>query len=370
MIIGFDGSRAFTKNKTGTENYSFQILKHLSKIDIENSYKVYIRPSVYIDKKDWPNNFEFIKINMPRLWTQLGLSLRTFVDNLDVLFVPSHTLPLFRKPGLKTVMTIHDLGSEYLPQYHQIKQRLYLSFMIHYQIKTTSHLIAVSEATKKDLIKKIGVKPEKISVVYEGVNFTEDKIDSKRYIINNFDTSKNKYLLFVGTIQPRKNLERLIKSYHKFVTQQKTDCPNLVLAGGKGWLSEEIYNLPKELKIEDKVKFLGYVSDLDLPILYKNAEAFVFPSLFEGFGLPILEAMFYKIPVLTSNTSSLPEVAGDAAILVDPYSQESIYKGLIKISDKNDTTKLLIKASEQIKKFDWQKSAKETLEVLKQVAAT
>src|SRR5207237_7560003 len=138
-------------------------------------------PGVNIEKR-WPDNFKFQTINWPRLWTQAGLAWQTFRDDLDVLFVPAHTLPLIRKPGLKTVVTVHDLGSEYLPSMHQIKQRLYLGFMQKYQLKRASKLIAVSKATKEDLIKRIGIAPDKTTVVYEG-------FDSKLFKLN--DTQRD-----------------------------------------------------------------------------------------------------------------------------------------------------------------------------------
>src|SRR3989304_9456219 len=143
MTIGFDGSRAFVKNRSGTENYSYQLLKTILKIDKKNKYINYTK-----DNLKWP-----------RFWTQAGLALKTFTDRLDILFIPAHTLPIIRRPGLKTVVTVHDLGSEYLPSMHQLKQRLYLSFMQKFQLKGATKIIAVSKATKEDLIKKIGIDP-------------------------------------------------------------------------------------------------------------------------------------------------------------------------------------------------------------------
>src|SRR3989338_9819306 len=168
MIIGFDGSRAFSKKRTGTENYSYQLLKSLSTIDKKNQYIVYLRPGVEVGES-WSENLTFKVISWSRLWTQGGLVIQTFIDDLDVLFVPSHTLPIIRRPGLKTVMTVHDLGAEYLPKMHQLKQQLYLKYITKYQLRSATKLIAVSKATKEDLIKKVGVDEKKISVVYEGV---------------------------------------------------------------------------------------------------------------------------------------------------------------------------------------------------------
>jgi glycosyltransferase involved in cell wall biosynthesis len=292
--------------------------------------------------------------------------LQTFKDPLDLLFVPSHTLPLIRKPGLKTVLTVHDLGSEYLPQTHQIKQRLYLKLMTHYQLRSATHLIAVSKATKNDIILKVGIKADKISVVYEGFNPSlqvDTKVDIESYLKKAFDIDIFDYFLFVGTIQPRKNLERLIKAYAQYLHSPTSSkkIKKLILAGSKGWLSDEIYALPKSLGIEANITFLGYVTDADLAYLYHGAAAFTFPSLFEGFGLPILEAFACKCPVLTSNTSSMPEVAGDAAILVDPLSVDAIVRGLEQVTDSQKRQQLIQLGSIQVTKFSWQSTAKQTL---------
>lgn len=369
MVIGFDGSRAFIKNRTGTENYSYQLLKALSKIDDKNQYLVYLRPGAKVSEASlrveerWPSNFKFQTIAWTRLWTQIGLAKQTFNDNLDVLFIPAHTLPLFHKKNLKTVVTVHDLGAEYLPKAHQIKQRLYLKWITNYQLRSATKLIAVSKATKEDLIKKVGIKPGKIEVVYEGFNqslFKDPKTDIK-------SSSLKEYFLFVGTVQPRKNLERLIEAFARYNQSLKNPL-FLFIVGSKGWLSDDIYSLPKTLGIEGKVKFLGHVPDEDLPKLYAGATAFVFPSLFEGFGLPILEAQVLGCPVLTSNISSMPEVAGSTgAIFVNPYDIDDIVKGMERIMNNELRKKLIKMGLENVKRFSWVKTAKETLKVLENV---
>lgn len=414
MIIGFDGSRAFSSNRTGTENYSYQLLKALSLIDIKNDYLIYLRPGSKVELKDWPKNFTFKDLTYKLLWTQVGLAEATFKDKLDILFVPAHTLPLIKRPGLKTVVTVHDLGSEYLPQYHQIKQRAYLSLMQNYQLQTATKIIAVSDATKEDLRKKIRIQSDKIKVIYEGYNSklfnTNSDIELNR--LRGFDLNPKGYFLFVGTIQPRKNLERLIRAFSEYLSASSgrkkplglpvaslgvgsvpdskieslnsgssrtaqhflTDSdfsalPKLVLVGKKGWLSDEIYELPKKLGIESQVKFLDYVKDEDLPSLYKGAIALVYPSLFEGFGLPILEAQACGCPVITSNLSSMPEVAGKGAILVDPYNIDDIVKGMKAIDSGQLRMDIVKKGFENVKKFSWEKCAKETLELLEDVTS-
>ncbi|KKR87108.1 hypothetical protein A2617_00725 [Candidatus Daviesbacteria bacterium RIFOXYD1_FULL_41_10] len=404
MIIGFDGSRAFLKNRTGTENYAFQLLTHLAKIDHKNIYKIYLRPPATQGEslRGWPPNFQFSVLSIKYLWTQFGLAKQTFIDKLDVLFVPSHTLPVIRNPGLKTVITVHDLGSKYLPKMHQLKQQLYLKFMTDIQLKTANHIIAVSQATKSDIIHNIEIQPDKISVVYEGYDKDKFKVQNSK-----FKVASLPYFLFVGTIQPRKNLERLLKAYASFLndflevrseklefdslkfrsldqkvkkskiqdqgyptSHFKNSVPRFVLAGGKGWSSDEIYELPKKLGIEKYVKFLGYVPDEKLPALYCGAQALLFPSLFEGFGLPILEAMACGCPVLTSNISSMPEVTGKAALLVDPYSVNDIARGIKQIMDPKVKEKLINAGFTQAKKFSWEKAARDTLQILEKVISS
>lgn len=382
MTIGFDGSRAFSQGRTGTENYSFQLLKHLSLIDTENQYLIYIKDSQLkaFKSENFPDNFECRVIGLPRLWTQIGLAFRTFVDPLDMLFVPSHTLPLIRRPGLKSVITVHDLGAEFLPAFHQFKQVLYLNLMTHYQLKTAAKIIAVSKATKKDIQDRVGVSSEKIEVVYEGVDeklFRKLPIDIENRILHQYKLTahtssrgKNKYFFFIGTIQPRKNLERLIRAFAQFLNDRgdKAAGFELILAGQRGWKSEGIYELPKGLGIEDRVRFIGRVSDEELNGLYGGATALVYPSLFEGFGLPILEAFSADCPVITSNISSMPEIAGNAAVLVDPYNIVGISKAMQELASSDTLRSSLIKKGRlRSIEFSWKYCAVKTLKVLNSV---
>ncbi len=366
MIIGVDGSEAFIKNRTGVENYAYQLLKHLSQIDRSNNYIIYLDPRANQKEFGWPDNFQFKSLNWPIMWTQLGLALQTYIDKLDLLFIPGHTLPLLKNPLLKSIMTVHDLGAEYLGSMHQLKQRLYLGLMTKFQLKCATKIIAVSQATKKDIVKRSGIDAHKIEVIYEGVN--EFISDTKVDITKQFDIQKRKYFFFVGTIQPRKNLVRVIEAFNQMLKQVGDNNLKLVLAGSKGWLSEEIYQTPKKLGIDDRVKFLGRIDDKYLPALYTNAIALVFPSLFEGFGLSILEAFQYDCPVISSNVSSIPEVAGDAAILVDPTSTEQMVKAMERLGkDPKLRQDLIRKGKIQLGKFSWQKAAQETLDLFKRV---
>lgn len=361
MKIGIDASKISIAEKTGTENYSHNLLRELLKIDKNNEYLLYLREEAPDFAKE-KENVTCKKISLPRLWTQAGLASEVLFNPPDVLFIPSHTMPVVHRPGLKTVVTIHDLGAEFLKQYHQFPQKLYLNKSTEFVAKFATHLIAVSEATKKDLISKLGVSPERITVVYEAWDKELFHIPSKSSVqsVRMKYHLEGDYLIFVGTIQPRKNLERLIEAFSK----AKIGV-DLVLVGKPGWLSGPIYAAPKKFGVADRVKFLGHVPNEDLAGLYGGSRALVFPSLYEGFGIPVLEAMACGTVVLTSNVTSLPEVGGDGAYYVDPYDTKSITVGLEEIVIKDNLRDLLLlNAIKQVQKFSWKKAAAETLKVL------
>lgn len=407
MVIGFDASRSFTATRTGTETYSYHVLKELLKLDRENTYRLYTRlPDYQVtrflgldstsgnpatrqpgDRITFNADVEVKHIKLPKLWTQVGLAFEVLENPPDVLFVPAHTMPVIHRPSLKSIVTIHDLGAEYLPQYHQFPQKLYLNRSTEYAVTHATHLIAVSEATKQDLIKRLNADANKISVVHEAYDdrlFRPQAKDTITAVAKKYGIF-GPYLLFIGTIQPRKNLERLIEAFSMVVRgsgfevsadgtnanrQPPTANLSLVLVGKKGWLSEAIYEAPKKFAVESRVTFIDYVISEDLPALYGGAQAFVFPSLFEGFGIPILEAMACGTPVVTSNVSSMPEVAGEAALYVDPNSTDDIVKAMqTMLSEPNTRASLIEKGLQRVKQFSWQKTAKETLEVFGQVYA-
>lgn len=353
MLIGFDASRAFVPEATGTENYSLNLLKALAKVDRKNRYRVYLRslgnwavrplgnkitqkPKNLLTKL--PSNFEIVKIGPSRLWTQFGLALETWRAPVDLLFIPAHTLPILRRRNdTKYVVTIHDLGVEYLPGYHQFPQRYYLDFASKYAAAHADALIAVSQTTKHDLIQRYKVSTKKVFVVSEGVDrgFFRPRSEKEVKSIKSKFKIDGDYILFVGTIQPRKNLQTLIRAFASLVnseqftvnSKQKTvnrepltvNC-QLVLSGKLGWDYDEILALPKKLEIGNRVKFLGHVPDADLPALYSGAAVFGFPSLFEGFGLPILEALSCGCPVVASDIPPHREILDKLKFAQGPVS--------------------------------------------------
>jgi len=387
MIIGFDASRAFVAQRTGTENYSYHLLTHLLQVDRKNAYKIYLRlpPEVVRTKesiKIWlsnvinglpkTNNFRLILIRNRKFWTQIGLASELWRHPPNVLFIPAHTLPYIRRKSIKTVVAIHDLGYEYLPQYHQFPHRLWLNQSTEYAVKHARKLIAVSEATRDDLLSKLQAEEQKITVIYEGVG---GKLDPATVSLTHIDQARTKYsvmdpfVLFVGTIQPRKNLVRLIQSFDLVLKDELVNSMypklKLVFIGKKGWLYAPIVEEPSRLGIEGRVEFLGHVSDSDTVALMKGAHCFAFPSLFEGFGLPILDSQAYGTPVVTSNKKPMTEVGGAACEYVDPLSIESIAQGIVHIlTDRKYADSLRRKGLENVKRFSWAKAARETLRVL------
>lgn len=311
---------------------------------------------------------EAVEIPWRKLWTQGGLALELFKHPPDVLFIPAHTLPLLRPRRLRTVVTIHGLEYEYLPQYYQFPQKLYLNKSTEYAVKHADRLIAVSNWTKKQLVERLGADEKRIYVIHEGIGRRimeakerQFKPDYLRQIRHKYNLPEN-YILFVGTIQPRKNLVRLIQVFHSGVLKSSTPEWNLVIAGKPGWMYGDILAAAKKNR---RVHIIGRVADADLPAVYKMARVFVYPSLMEGFGLPVLEAMALGVPVVTSTAGALPEVAGKAALLVDPEDTAALAKAIRLVLTNPELREGLIEAGFlQAAKFSWERAARQTLAVL------
>ncbi|MFQ5811568.1 MAG: glycosyltransferase family 4 protein, partial [Anaerolineae bacterium] len=232
-----------------------------------------------------------------------------------------------------------------------------------------AHLIADSSATKRDLIERYGIEPDKITVVYPGYDTLASRPVRDEKAIEavkaRYDVVGD-YILFVGTLQPRKNLTRLIEAFSNL--QYPISNIQLVIAGKRGWLYEKIFRRVEELNLEGTVLFPGYIAAEDLPALLYGARLFVFPSLYEGFGLPVLEALACGTPVVCSNASSLPEVAGDAALLVDPLDVEGLAAAMERVlGDEELRAELIERGFEQARKFSWERCARETLDVLESI---
>ncbi|MBF8249949.1 MAG: hypothetical protein HW400_550, partial [Candidatus Levybacteria bacterium] len=279
----------------------------------------------------------------------------------DVFLSPTHYLPIFAPA--RSLISILDVSYIRFPELFKTADLNQLTKWTKYSVKKAKGILTISKASKGDIIREYGVSEKRVVVTYPGIKeglMIKDERLSMDEMRKKYGIGKD-YILFVGTIQPRKNIERLIEAFSKL---NKSGL-DLVIVGKKGWKFEEILAAPKKLNVQNKVKFLDSVTDEDLPAFYKNALCFALPSLYEGFGLPVLEAMKYGCPVITSNISSLPEAGGDAALYVDPFNVHDITKKLeLIINDKELRSKLIKKGYEQIKKFSWKKTAKETLNAL------
>lgn len=366
-VIGIDASRAETNQRSGTENYSYQIVKSIASADRQSEICLYTKSSEPLLRGQGEyRNVSQVHISYEFLWTQLGLALKTWTDDLDVLFVPAHVIPFLKSPKTPVVVTVHDLRTEFLPQHSSPIQKLYLNVVTEkVRARLAKHIIAVSESTKNDVMERLGVSAEDVTVIYEGVdhhhfNFKKgEDAHAKKRVMGKYGLS-NDYLLFVGTIQPRKNLVRLMDAFAK-VASDRPDI-DLVIAGGKGWMYDDILATPDRLGLSNRIRFVDYVENDDLPYLYSSARALILPSLYEGFGLPILESYAMGTPVVTSNISSMPEVGGEFAVYVEPKSTESIASGIIQVLDTEFDAQALVKYANG---FTWEKAGAKTLEVLK-----
>jgi glycosyltransferase involved in cell wall biosynthesis len=368
LTIGLDASRAARAHRTGTETYSLELLLALARLT-DTSTRLRLYTPHLPQHPDWPapDQAETRVIPFPRLWTHGRLSIELHRSPPDVLFVPAHVLPLFCP--IPAVVTIHDLGYHHYPQSHRRLDRWYLRWSTHRHTKVATHLLADSYATRQDLIQIYGADPERISVVYLGRDETLGRIEQTDRIsgVKQKYNIRGDYLLYLGTLHPRKNLVRLVDAFQSVAAQHPTI--QLVIAGQKGWLYNDIFQRVHTLGLADRVVFPGFIENDDKAALLSGALVYAFPSLFEGFGLPVLEAMACGTPVLTSNVSSLPEVAGDAALLVNPLDTTEIAAGLHRlVTDTPLRRQLAARGYTQTKKYSWDNAARQVLEILRRAA--
>ena len=279
-----------------------------------------------------------------------------------------HLLPYFRR--IRTVFTLHDLIPLLFPEFHLPLNRWFLNLMFPRFLRRADAIVAVSECTKKDAIRIYGTPEEKITVIYNGV-------DARFHPVRDAETLRRvraayrlpeAYILYVGTIEPRKNLARLLDAYHAL--RQAGYPHKLAIVGAKGWLYQPVFDRIAALGLQDEVIFPGYIADEDLPAVYSGAALFAFPSLYEGFGIPPLEAMACGVPTLVSDTSSLPEVVGDAALQVSPTDTGAIKAGMERIlSDAALARQLAGRGPERARMFTWDKAARQLVDLYHAVGA-
>lgn len=304
------------------------------------------------------------------LWDQFTFPKLANKEKVDILHQPCFSAPLFYKGPI--VVTVHDIINILFPDNVSLPSRIFYSKWMPLTYKKASRIITISESTKKDIVKNLGIQEEKIIVI----PLAADKKFMERTSQGDIDKVKTKYnlpekyILHIGTLEPRKNLGFLIEVFSEVVKDKKTHDWSLVITGKKGWHYQELYQKVKKLGLENKVIFTGYFDEVDKPALYKGATIFVFPSLYEGFGLPPLEAMASGVPVVSSNASSMPEVVGDAGILISPQDKILWVKSIKKVlSEGKLRDKMRVKNKKQVANFSWEKTAERTAKVYKGVAA-
>ena len=386
MRIGIDARTILNPEKgdaIGVGHYTYQLIRHLLEIDKENEYVLFFDFRVRekdIKKFSQPNvkirfyPFSDYKKYLPGIYNEILGSAILNKEKLDLIHTTSHASRIPVSYRGKTIVTIHDLAvyklNDVFPKFFQAKNKALISLMV----SKAEKVIAVSQSIKKDLQEILKCPEEKIRVIYSGFDkrmFESPEVDRQK-ILDKYSI-KDKYLLFLGTLEPSKNIVRLFEAFKIFKGQNKKDKITgdykLVMAGKRGWLAKEYRQIAKDLGLAKDIIFTGYVIGDDLVPLFHNADFFVMPSLYEGFGTTVLEAFATGTPAIVSNVSSIPEIAGDAAELVNPMDVQNIADAMIKFS-RNEELKQTYreKGFRQLEKFNWEKCARETLEVYKSLA--
>jgi len=367
MIIGIDGNEANIAKRVGSGQYGFELLKNLQIISKKDIFFVYLKekplPDLPIESKNW----QYRVFGPKKFWTQFALPLNLYFQRPrpDVFFTPTHYAPRFCPVPL--VMTIFDLSYIHFPQLFRKPDLYQLRNWTAYSVKKTQAILTISQASKNDIVKYYKVDPDKVFVTYPGYDKRLFKPITDQQVISQIKKKygiSGEYIFFLGTIQPRKNLIRLIDA-----VEQLEDI-TLVIAGKKGWLYNDFFEKLKDPKVKDKVILTDYIPDEELPTLFSGARAFVLPSLWEGFGIPVIEAMACSCPVVVSDVSSIPEVVANAGVLVNPNSTENIRKGIERvIKDENFAKNLSQQGLKQAQKFCWEKCAHQTLQILHATAS-
>ncbi len=362
MRIGID-ARLVYYSQAGIGQYILHLVNSLAEIDRENEYVL------LQSRKDETTILEQPNFRRVSLWTPSHHRLERYALNvelmrlgLDVLHSPDFIPP--HRPSCRSVITVHDLAFLLYPHFLTKESARYYGH-IDEAVRWTDHIIAVSQSTRRDTIQHLGVPEDKITVVHEAANPIFRPIDRQeaRDQVRDRHGVDAPFVLFVSTIEPRKNVPTLLRAVWQLVECYKEEV-HLVLAGGKGWLFEDAFAVVDELDMDDRVHFVGRVTSEELLSLYNAAELLAHPAFYEGFGLPPLEAMACGLPVIVSNVASLPEVVGDAGLLIDPHDVDELTVAMWRILNLPDLRQELIdKGQRQAARFSWERAARETLEI-------
>lgn len=357
-----DGTRVYIKN----------LLEHFGRLDQSSEFLIFHKNEFNpeLKPKEFPN-YKIIRKPWPFFWTQMRLSYALWREKPDVLWMPMHNIPYFISKKIKTVVTIHDLAFKYFPEMFTKIELWKLNFLAKMAIERSDSIITISESSKKDILKFYPkIKEEKIRVVYHGFSqevFKKSLRDLKKEkkLRDKFGITE-KYILYLGALQPRKNLAILIEAFEKLKEKGGNEKIKLVLAGGKAWMWKDIFERIEKSPCKNDILTPGKIDFADVGHLMRGAEIFCFPSLYEGFGFPVLEAFCAGVPVIVAKNSSLPEVGEDAVAYFDGKNSEELAEKMKNVLENKELREEMTeKGQEQIKKFSWENCARETLEYLK-----
>ena len=375
-VIAIDYTPAY-QQAAGIGRYVRELVHALAQADTKTEYRLFVTGTgnahqlVSVGANFQWRTTALSPIWLSRLWHRLSvpLPIEYFVGSVDLFHSTDFVLPPVRSSTV-SVLTVHDLSFVRVPESASPRLKAYLDRVVPTSVARATHVLADSSATKSDLVGLYDVQPEKVSVLLSGVS-SRFRLQSDELILttrSKYGIGSAPYILSIGTVQPRKNYSRLIRAIASLRSQGYAH--NLVIAGGKGWLADEMYETIRTTQMENFVKLIGFAEDADLPALYSGATCFAFPSLYEGFGLPVLEAMACGTPVVTSNVSSLPEVAGDAGLTVDPYDVEELTYALKRVIDDSELRISLINAGlVRAGQFTWGKSVSELMRIYSKLLA-
>ncbi|MCY3914910.1 MAG: glycosyltransferase family 1 protein [Chloroflexi bacterium] len=356
------------KQTGGIGRYARELTGALASIDRSNAYHLFAAGSKLTELPELPGeNFSWRSTRvsskwLARLWRRAGIPLpiETITGPIDLYHATDFVLPPTRS-GTRTLLTVHDLSFVRVPSAASPPLKAYLDAVVPPSVEAADHILADSEATKADLTELYDAPAKKITVLYSGVNprFRRvDEADVLQRIRRKYGLANISYILSVGTVQPRKNYSRVVEALSAL--RQAGHDLHYVIAGGSGWLEDELGATIERSGMSDYVHLLGLADDADLPALYSGARMLAMASLYEGFGLPVLEAMACGTPVITSNLSSLPEVGGSAALLVNPRDSGAIHDAILRLETEAATRMRLIKAGyQQAEKFSWERAARQ-----------
>lgn len=362
MKIGINGDEANVVNPVGIGQFALNVIRELEIQDKSNSYVCYLTSKVNANLPRERNNWKYRLIWPSKFSTQFALPLNLVLnrEKIDVFFTPTHYAP--RICPMPSVVSIMDLSFLMFPEYFSRKDLWQLVSWTKYSVKNAARIITISENSRLDIAKFYGVDPARIHVCYPGYDpvfhTSETNLENIEKVKKEYSLNK-KYLMAVGTLQPRKNYDFLLRVFSRLRT--KIDL-KLVIVGKKGWLYDSIFDLVKNLHLEDDVVFTDYLSTAKMVLLLQGAEIYVMASLYEGFGIPVIEAQACGTPVVVSRVSSLPEVVGDSGLLFDPQDEKDLLQQIEKMLENSDLRlKFREKGLKNVSRFSWQKCAENVL---------